>query len=70
MQTEEKVLETLQKTYDRWTTGFCMSYAILEDYAEQLSKLTNESVDTIQKRVLEKAESNAEKVKNDSDNYF
>jgi hypothetical protein len=49
---------------------FCLSYPILEDYAEQLSKLINESVEIIQKRVLEKAELNAEKIKNDSDNYF
>jgi deoxyadenosine/deoxycytidine kinase len=68
--TNEETIKKLQKTYDRWTTGFCLSYTILDDYAEQMAKLNNEDVEVIKKRILEKASIRINKIKKDSANFF
>jgi|GEM_PF-4712857 len=68
--TNKETLEKLQQTYDRWTTGFCLSQTILDDYAEQMAKISNEDVASIKKRILDKAAININKLKQDPANYF
>jgi len=43
----------LSKMTNKWNTAFHLSYAILDDYCETISKLTGESKEQIHKRVMD-----------------
>lgn len=60
---DEKEIKPEQIIINRWETSYYISQAILDDYAERMSKLTADSVETIKDRIKWKASSALHKSK-------
>jgi len=48
--------DLLQEYYGRYMTGYTMSKAILEDYAEVVAKLEGTTVETVKERVEKRSQ--------------
>ncbi|HUM50450.1 MAG TPA: hypothetical protein PK431_01495 [Chitinophagales bacterium] len=60
---DEQLNDEFQKNLNRMLSGFFISLAILEDYADVVSKLTDGDKEVIKKRILDNATKKLEESK-------